>query len=206
MEMLNRHRDRLPTYEYGIEDPDDEVASSLVRGLDWRVQDDAATLDGASKDEVRRRFRQLVSDQLKPEESDEPIVSYMAESENPRWNFCVHVDRECLDSVLRDPSDGTIDPMSGQRFVNVIRADGDWETIDYDRFDWATHTPPEDPDEDDPHDEGEEQIEGSRRHDVGWMKVQVGDLIPSLYDDLMKRQMWHPTYVRPPEIAGWSAG
>lgn len=37
----------------------------------------------------------------KPRGSGEAVVSQMAMSENPRWNFCVHVDKAAIDSVLQ---------------------------------------------------------------------------------------------------------
>ena len=202
MERLNRHRDGLPTHTWTVVDPDDPIPWDLMKQLDWRVQEDPKELDGASKDEVRRRFRQLVSQRLRPEESD-PETSHMAKQENPRWNFCVHVDKESLESILRDLPDGRIDHLRRQRYVNLIRADSDWEDIDYDHFDWSKHKPPEDPEEDDPHDENEVEVEGSRRYDVGWMKVQVDDLIPGLYDNLIQCHSWDSIYVRPTDgIAG----
>lgn len=197
MSRLDESRDTLPMYGYGVEDPDDTVTGGLVRRLDWRVQEDPAGLDGASNDEVRRRFRQLVVDQLQPEESREADVPVAAKCGNPRWNFCVHVDKESLNAVLRDDSVGRTDEP---RCVNLIRADEDWDTPDYDRFDWSGYTAAK---VDDPHDENEEEVEGSRRYDVGWMKVRVEELAPSLYARLMKTHLWDAMYRRPREISEW---
>lgn len=188
MKRLERQRNRLPTYTWTVVDPDDPIPWELMKLLTWRVQEDRVELDGASKDEVRRRHRQLVSSHLRREECARPVASYMARQENPRWNFCVHVDKAALESVLHEPlPQGEIDRLLHERYVNLIRTDSDLEAPDYDRYDWSKHKGPEDPeDEDDPHDDNEEQIDGSRLYDVGWMKVQVDDLIPSLYDDLIQ--------------------
>lgn len=192
MERMNDHRATFLTWKYEVEDPDDDVPRDVAKRLDWRVQEDPATLKGASKDEVRRRFRQLVTTSLKPEESGEATVTIAAKSENPRWNFCVHVDKASLDSILQDSLNWK------HRYVNLIRADDSWDNLDYDHFDWSSYTPLE---EDDEHDDREEEIEGSRRADVGWMKVRVGDLVPGLYCTLMKDYLWDDIYVRPPDIS-----
>lgn len=76
-------------------------------------------------------------------------------------------------------------------YVNVVRADEDWDQPDFDRFDWKNYESSkarnvenrggdenEDEDEDD-YDEGEPEIEGSRLHDVGRMMVNVTSLVPA---------------------------
>lgn len=203
MDRTNGRRGAFPTFKYGVEDPDDHTPNGLARRLDWRVQEDPTTLDGASKDEVRRKFRQLVTTSLQPEESDEAAVSVATRSENPRWNFCVHVDRQALDSVLQASADA--DGIRGNgAYVNLIRADASWDLPDYDRFNWSIHSPadPEE-DEDDEYDEFEDEIARSRLFDVGWVKVRAKSLVPELYNTLMKNNLWNSVYVRPPEISRW---
>lgn len=209
MEVLDQEREALRTYQWTVEDPDDPIPGELIRTLDWSVQEDPVGLEGASKDEVRRRFRRMLADDgLMAEESENGIVTVVSRFENPRWNFCVHVDQAAMESVLRDGEDMALDSKGRRRpryrfqgYVNLIRADDSWERPDYDRYDWASHKAPEGEDEDDLHDDLEEEIEGCRLADVGWMKVRFGSLVPSLYDALMEAHMWDPLYVRPPGVA-----
>jgi len=172
---------------------DHENHNGLADRLDWRVQEDSTGLQGASKDEVRRRFRRLVATELAVEEGrgGEAVLD-----ENPRFNYCVHVDAESMRSVL-EPGDGDPDEEELGGYVNLVRADEGWSAPDFDKFDWSTHVPGP---EDDPYDEGEEEIEGSRLADVGWMKVSVDELIPELYTTLTQNHLWDNYYLRPPEI------
>ena len=55
-------------------------------------------------------------------------------------------------------------------------------------------------------DEGDEEeeypaIEGCTDHDVGWMKVQLVDLMPDRYVDLRDPNAWSTSYIRPPDVA-----
>jgi hypothetical protein len=200
-------------------------AEDLVPSYDWIVQEDPATLDGATKDEVRRRFKQLRTSLIEAEvPSDlehDKIVTLAAES--PRYNFCIHVGAEALESVLREGFTYTTATNPTTSHVTLVRADGFWEMPDFDRFDWAKHeaekeaektqgressdgTIEEDGDdddeddyEDDEYDDHEAEIEGSRLHDVGWMKVRADSLVHA-YSVLQKVVMWDRLYKRPPQV------
>lgn len=82
--------------------------------------------------------------------------------------------------------------------MNLIRADMSWDGPD-----WASHKPPESDEEDDPHNEREEEIEGSRQYEVGWMTVRAEALIPCLYSVLIKHHFWDHIYARPPEVSAY---
>lgn len=205
MSRLDQHRDRILRDHYRTPD--------LVDSYDWDVQHDP-TLHGATKDEVRRRFKQWRATNSQAEVPDH-LEGYKRAAllrENPRYNYCIHVDAEAMQSVL-EQSAAYIDAGAALiGYVNLIRADESWDLPDFDRFDWSVNRPLNrdvprnedevdgDVDEDDEYDEGELDIEGSRLHDVGWMKVKVESLLPEMYATLVKGFMWDKLYRRPPTI------
>lgn len=94
-------------------------------------------------------------------------------------------------------------------YVNLIRADRSWDHPDFSVFDWARWDPErrergaevdEEDEEEEMYDEREPEIEGCRLADVGWMKVSVNDLLPSLYFPFVDDSRWDYFYLRPPTI------
>ena len=199
MDRLNRHNEDVLRAN--------EQASDFVASYNWTVQEDPA-LEGATKDEVRRRFRQLRGSLIQSETAED-LDDFKKRTlmwENPRYKYCLHVDSEGLHTVLQRASDYFEGPLQGHS--NLIRADESWDQPDFDRFDWEKHETEKQRresddgpgDEDDEYDEGEPEIEGSRRTDVGWMKVQVPHLIPGLYRTLIQDHSWDHMYCRPPGV------
>ncbi|KAI6796384.1 hypothetical protein KC363_g6156 [Hortaea werneckii] len=181
----------------------------LADALEWSVQEDPS-LDGATKDEVRRRFRKWVNSKPEIPNGLDDFKKQFFMRENPRYNYCIHVDSDAMESVTPQPPviGGPEGPMSG--YVNVVRADENWDLPDFDRFDWHSYESSkacnvedkdysEDEDEDD-YDEGEPEIEGSRLHDVGWMMVDATTLVPETYSTFIKSPSWDRLYCRPPKI------
>lgn len=164
--------------------------ADLANRLDWNVQQDPA-LEGASKDEVCRRFREWVdSDDAKSESpldaQGERLHSLLAE--NPRYNYCIHVDAGCIRSVLECERQSKSAEPPRSSYVNIVRADSDWiETYG------VTPSAPEYR-----LDEGEEEVEGSRLYDVGWMKAPIRGLVPEVYSILRTNHRWDHLYCRPP--------
>ncbi|KAF2432499.1 hypothetical protein EJ08DRAFT_647955 [Tothia fuscella] len=175
----------------------------LIETLDWNVREDRLLFDGATKSFVRDHFREwitsreavqeqeLVDESVGPlvEQEDEQDLDYfnMAKATETRYKFAVHVDADALDSIInRAPQPPEYD--YGVGFVNLIQKD------------WYM---PEPGDENDPVDEGEEPIEGCRRHDVGWMKVAIENLNPGIYTAFRDPAAWYVEYVRPPGIGNW---
>lgn len=171
----------------------------LAARIDWNVQEDPA-LGGASKDEVRRRFKQwVVSDACRtefPADIDDSRLQCLL-TENPRYNYCIHVDADSLDSVINKGPPPTEPDVRNISYVNLIRADDAWESLDFDRFEWSRRKL-EPGQEEDPLDEREPEVEGSRLSDVGWMKVSPDGLVPGVYDMLTRSAMWDVFYCRPP--------
>jgi hypothetical protein len=195
-------------------------ADDLVPSYNWIVIEDPATLDGATKDEVRRRFKKLRTSLVKDEVPDhlEDYKKRRLPSECPRYNFCIHVGSEAVESVLREgvPYNGNSGPTTSH--VNLIRADDAWDVPDFDRFDWAQHKAGkqakkkrrrewrirsteknDDESEDDEYDHREAEIEGCRLYDVGWTKVRADSLIYA-YSVLQKVWLWRAFYKRPPQV------
>lgn len=192
LDHLNKRKD------YVLEDC--YCTPELAASIDWNVQEDPA-LDGASKDEVRRRFKQWVaSDACRtefPADMDASRLQCLL-AENPRYNYCIHVDADSLDSVINRGPPPTEPDMENISYVNLIRADDAWEALDFDRCDWSRRKLVPDQEED-PFDEGEPEVEGSRLSDVGWMKVSPDGLVPGVYDILTRSAMWDVFYCRPPQ-------
>ncbi|KAK3110182.1 hypothetical protein LTR53_015798 [Teratosphaeriaceae sp. CCFEE 6253] len=197
---LTTHRDAVLRDHYHL--------PALADSHDWAVQDDAS-LNGATRDEVRRRFRRWVAADAAAEIPDGMDDSTKAGlmSENPRYNYCVLVDAEAMSSVLQQAPvlGGEDGPITGH--VTLIRADEDWDLPDFDRFDWSMHGAAdaiaddgEDDEGEDEYDEGEPALEGSRLRDVGWMRVGVDSLVPETYATLTKGFMWDKLYCRPPKV------
>jgi hypothetical protein len=214
LDQLKDHQTELLRETYRADD--------LVPSWDWIVQEDPA-LDGATKDEVRRRYRQLRTSLVEAEVPDD-IADFKKQAlgrESPRYNFCIHVGSEALESVLREGFTYTTGTNPTTSHVNLVRVDDGWDLPDFDRFDWAKYEAEKvagkeqggessdgaveeddedyDDDEDDEYDDLQPEVEGSRLTDVGWMKVRADSLIQA-YSLLQKVWMWDNFYTRPPQV------
>ena len=165
----------------------------LFTSLHWTVQSDRLTLDGASRDFVRKKFREWVEVQVMAlkikrssvAESESPMDPEQVDLNivwNQRFRFCVFVDQEVLESVIRDDAviDGTEDLMSGG-FVDLI--DKDWNE-----------------DAAKVEDDGEkEDVGGYKTYEVGWMRTAIDTFIPRTYF-LLGDGPFHEIYERPTAI------
>lgn len=74
-------------------------AEDLQPALDFTVKEDRKSLDGATIDQVRGIFNEWVkSDEAKAENNN---TAYPAIVKYPRYNFCIHVDADAIDSIVR---------------------------------------------------------------------------------------------------------
>jgi len=174
-------------------------AEDLMDSLALTVFEDPS-LDGASKADVRERFKQWVAS---PEAGAErvradalPIVSGSVET-TPRFNYCIHVDEGALRSVVGggQPLSEADRPVVG--YVNII--DGSWQWPDAADQIERGYSP------EDPYNEHEPPLEGCRLHDVGWLRMSFIDVLPSAYEDL-DPYTWEDHYSRPPLIVPPFAG
>jgi hypothetical protein len=97
-------------------------ATDLAASLDMRVRSDQSALDGASVDRVRDAFKAWVdSTEAKEETKDAPLN--WGGADYPRYTYCVHVDADAVDSVVRRaPQPPRFD---GEKvgYVNLVRLD-----------------------------------------------------------------------------------
>ncbi|WYZ42203.1 hypothetical protein EsH8_V_001098 [Colletotrichum jinshuiense] len=77
----------------------------LEQYMDWPVISDRATLDGASKADVRRHFKSWCA--ARSEERDSPGATRFRVRRLPRLKHCIYVNRKCLDTVAELPADYT---------------------------------------------------------------------------------------------------
>ncbi|KAK7697416.1 hypothetical protein SLS64_013554 [Diaporthe eres] len=180
------HRDRKQDHTTG-------------RYLRWTLMQDHEALDGTTKNTVRRRFvewRDGLSVERDGPGADRRITPYL-----PRFEYCVRVGRDSLDSLRAH--EGTL--RAGQKkheappvFFTIVRTEQRPAGL------------PEgyDPDEDDDNGENEcdedpasapRAIEGCMDEDVGWMYVPADHWV-TLYEELHDDQAWYYLYRRPPGI------
>jgi hypothetical protein len=160
---------------------DDEY---LAKHLDWNVQQDPS-LDNATKDQVRDKFRTWVATDARtefPTSADYQDKIRGLLQELPRYKYCIHVDAESMQSVLDGPSPTEPD-LHSVSYVNLVRADDAWEA-------WEKESA-------EVRDDREPELEGRTSLDVGWMKVAVRGLVPEVYETLVNDYMWDVFYVRP---------
>ncbi|KAK5658415.1 hypothetical protein OQA88_2392 [Cercophora sp. LCS_1] len=93
-----------------------EATADVIRACDWTCISDAATLDGASRQQLRDRFRVWRESAAKAENprrtiGNEPLAQ--------RYQYFVQVDEESLRSVVEGGEEG---------WVHLVRA---YERLDY---------------------------------------------------------------------------
>lgn len=143
---------------------------------------DRATLDGASKADVRRHFKSWRAG--RSEERDGSGATSDRAGRLPRFKHCLYVDRKCLDTVAKLPEGFCEVKRRGDRSnVVVVVIDGafDERVPGWDR---GLH-----PD-----------VEGCTEWYVGWRYEEV-DLVMSTYQDSHQWPLSHQAYRRPPLIA-----
>ncbi|KAF1988766.1 hypothetical protein K402DRAFT_391467 [Aulographum hederae CBS 113979] len=158
--------------------------------IDWKVMEGPEFAD-ASKDAVREYFKAwTASDEAKAEQPNRTINNEDGSlmGLTPRYTFCVHVDTDALESVMRlsTPLD---QDYSCEAYLNLIDARWDYEsvTVDYatgEKFDG----------------ENEVEVDGYKCHDVGWMKVGARPLWGFVYSTFITENLFEASYVRPPQV------
>lgn len=161
--------------------------------LRWTIIQDREGLDGATKDAVRQRFiewREGLSVERDGPGADHRVTPYL-----PRFEYCVHVGKDSLDSLrayeAASESGQAVPPV----FFALVRAERRPEGLpdDYDPdederdecdVDLANTGPP---------------IEGCTDEDVGWVYVETECWV-NLYEELHNDQAWYYLYARPPAL------
>jgi hypothetical protein len=145
---------------------------------EWRFVEDPALLDGASKTQLRARFKQWRT-QVAPK--DTPRDQHGRFWYDAQFRYFIQVDSQSL----QDLQDWGWDGGS----VNLI--DADWQSIT-ERW----------PDEDFS-DDGElsyEPVEGCTEEHVGWMMIAGPAISAKLWGDEMYDTLWYVYYRRPGDI------
>lgn len=147
------------------------------------VISDRATLDGASKADVRRHFKSWCAG--RSEERDGPGATKKRAGRLPRFKHCLYVDRKCLDTLAKMPEDFCEEPEQRglESNVVVVVIDG--------AFSERAPGP----------DRGlHPDIEGCTKWYVGWRYEKI-DLVNATYLDSHDWPLSHQAYRRPPLIA-----
>jgi hypothetical protein len=198
------------TREYMDMSETPEAAKSLAYKLEWTFVEDREALDGASRFQLRERFKEWAAQSIVTEQP-----RTRAETERfpeptfgiPRYQYFIQVDDEALQSVLAAPKD---DFYEGG-FINFV--DSRWRPMG-DRPSRSCMSDSRDikdgdedeviEDEDD--DEVFDPIDGYTEENVGWMRLAATTVIGtefyvSVYD--YNSSGWYVIYKRPPETVIW---
>jgi len=157
--------------------------------------EDKKTLNGATVEQVREFFRQWVlSDEVKAETSD------AVETWSPRYAYCVHVDADAIDSVVRRAPQLPAIDFKEVGYATLLRHDPNYY-LD------GTQSPIGDTREEREALDEDDEDYYSDRNDV---KVPIGYLGPTSYSDLAlsatsDRDKWND-YVRYTSDDGVSCG
>ncbi|SPO03557.1 uncharacterized protein DNG_06240 [Cephalotrichum gorgonifer] len=156
----------------------------LEQYAQWTVIEDSESLDGASRDDVRQRFVEWREGRTVTRPANPFPQPTDPSSVLPRFNYCLYVDRECLDTLgphlAAKPSDISKPHLPPPPLV-VIIIDGNYVLGQ----DAQGPFPP---------------IDGSTARYLGWGYFNTRYLC-GLYDELHSSRFDRPEYQRPPAIA-----
>lgn len=167
--------------------------------LEWTVVEDP-TLDGATQEDVKRRFDGWADGVLKEHElTDRGNMRKL-----PLFNFCVFVDEKCLASL--ETSRAEVDGRKPPVFVTLMRVERGIPTWILEAQAAASQHPRSGVDSEDNEEpfEDEEEEEDDiplAAHQATWMYIETQYLL-SLYDSLHADSVWEHFYVRPPGVYG----
>lgn len=164
----------------------------------WDIIQDRGALDGATKDQVRQRFvewRDGLSVERDGAGADHRITPYL-----PRFEYCMHVGRDSLDSLVAHEEAlraGKEKHAAPKVFFAIVQAKQRPAGLP------EGYDPDEDEEDEDEYDEDPANvpraIEGCTDEDVGWAYVPADHWV-TLYEELHNDQAWHYLYARPPGI------
>lgn len=171
----------------------DSDAPEIADSLEWTFIEDRATLNGASKDQLRSRFKEWASDALKTEQprvEDHRFGAFGI----PRYTYFIDVDEGSLKSVVYDTPQPSERDLWGMGYVNFV--DADWKPLS----ELTSSVGDVGAGDDDVH----EPIEGCTEENVGWMKIDSHMVGAGFYQAMMGYpDVWYAMYQRPPEVQNW---
>lgn len=146
-------------------------ALDMLSSLDYQVFDNRETFDRVHPSVVREHFEKWTATAPEQEQGEGKSEGY-----SQRYNYCIHVDQEALQSVIS----GSAPPADnlGDGFVNLVCRDGP-NVLGGMR---PEHT--EDRDE----------------RDLCWMRITYYDLMVGWYNLLRRQASWFNEYRIPPEV------
>lgn len=166
-----------------------EIADSL----EWTFVEDRATLDGASRAQLRERFNEWA-------ESAYAVEQPRGQDDFQKWglfgfaryNYFIQVDEEALQSVLSPPV------FDWRSFGHVNFVDSRWKPFSDEDYYRGV---------DDPEDvEVFDEIDGCGQENVGWMKITPMLMIDAQWYGAaggFAGGEWYVFYLRPPEVVLW---
>lgn len=160
------------------------------------VMDDQQLFDAASTDDIRRHFRTWVTENYTHEQPQALVGEEKLEEwrrvESPRYRYAVIIDSESLHSIIDDAPAPPEKDQHGKGWVKVINKSWPAEPIEGVSERYQS--------EDRYEDEELEPLEGVTKHDVGWMKIPLYDVMTRFYEYSAERIHWEHVYQRPPTI------
>lgn len=147
----------------------------MLDTLDYKVFEDRELFDDASTATIREHFKDWTE-----------TASYEEQGTGPagfqRYQLCIQVDSEALDSILYDMSFPPRASSIGKHWVKLI-----WRNWTFEASDWYRDGP------DDP-------VEGLTVHEVGWSRVALELVMVSTYAGIRDSLDWDREYRRPPRV------
>lgn len=161
-------------------------APEAADSLEWTFVEDRATLDRASRPQLRERFNQwaaqaIVTEQPRAEAQTQEDPTFGV----PRYNYFIQVDEEALKSVLAAPQPD----LEGEGFVNLV--DSQWKPLNE-----SNSGEVED-------EEVHDAIDGCTEENVGWMRIATNTMTNAEFYDAavdFSGGGWYAFYQRPPGI------
>ncbi|KAK1985566.1 hypothetical protein LZ30DRAFT_686053 [Colletotrichum cereale] len=227
-ELWNRYLAQLKSFCHD-ELVEERRAELLEQYLDWVIIEDRATLDNASRFEVRKHFNQWLLEQNIPTFSAKAYINTFP-IQLPRFRYCLYVDKQCLSTVtqFQEANDGTalflsqlppmvfaiIDrtwtPNGTEDKFDIYKALKEKDEDDKEHGDDQDEEEEDEDEEDDDEEDDDEEyeyergyplIDGSDRRYVGWMYCSAR-CIGGLYEQLhgMYGLDDDDSYFRPPAI------
>lgn len=183
----------LHRYQWHVEDSLDFYnGRDMLKSYQATVFEDKALFEGATTATIRDHFQKWAVNTLKELGGSTTMIQSF-DVRVARYRFCLFVNEESLQSVLRAPID---DCLNKDAFVNMLY--GWWKPESIEDFSQEDLEDVDQPEE--LLDDGYESIEGCTLKDVGWMKVALCDAGLEGYKTMGEFGEWERLYGRPPQV------
>lgn len=164
----------------------------LLESFQLTVFENEALYGNASTATIRENFQQWARTAIQDEQGVSPDMIRHSSIQAARYQFCLFVDEESLQSVLRARPDDCLD---GKAYVNMLS--GWWKPDSLENY---SALEIEEFGAEGCLDDGYDPIEGLDLKDVGWMKVGFCDAGLSGFVAMGENGIWDDYYERPPRI------